>query len=270
MHRILKCPICGGDLTREDGRLFCPSGHSFDLAKEGYVNLLGGSASSHGDNKEMVKARRDFLEDGYYAPLAEAVARLAAEGLPRGGALLDAGSGEGYYTERLSRAVAAKGGRVYAFDVSKEAARLCAKRRVCHTFVASCYAIPVKDGAVNGITCLFAPLATEEFHRVLSPGGRLTVAVPAEEHLWEMKRVLYDTPYPNPTNDGNLPGFRLVKKESVKTEVSLPTQESIASLFAMTPYFYRTPRAGRERLLALSSLKVQASFHILTYEKVSM
>ena len=103
-----------------------------------------------------------------------------------------------------------------------------------------------------------------------SKGGRLTVAVPAEEHLWEMKEVLYDTPYPNPENDGNLPGFRLVKKESVKTEVSLPTQESIASLFAMTPYFYRTPRAGRERLLALSSLKVQASFHILTYEKVSM
>lgn len=270
MHRILKCPVCGEELRMEERRLSCPRGHSFDLAKEGYVNLLCGSASSHGDNKEMVKARRDFLEGGYYAPLADRVARLAAEGLPQGGVLLDAGAGEGYYTERLSRAVSAKDGRVYAFDVSKEAARLCAKRRVCHTFVASCYAIPVRDGAVDGITCLFAPLATEEFHRVLSPGGRLTVAVPAEEHLWEMKRVLYDTPYPNPANDGELSGFRLLQTEHVQTELSLPTAQSIASLFAMTPYFYRTPREGRERLLALSSLKVQASFHILTYEKVSM
>ena len=268
MHRILKCPVCGETLDAGEGRLFCPSAHSFDVAKEGYVNLLGGSVSSHGDNREMVKARREFLEGGYYSPLARAVAQRARERLPYGGILLDAGCGEGYYTRHLAEALTEKEGRIYAFDVSKEAARLCAKRKVAKTFVASSYAIPVSDGAVDAVTCLFAPLAVEEFHRILGKEGTLLVAVPAEEHLWAMKEVLYDTPYPNPVADDALSGFRLLSKERVETVLTLPTPESIAALFAMTPYFYRTPKAGRERLLALSSLEVQASFHILTYEKV--
>lgn len=268
MHRVLKCPVCGGELNLGERRLLCANSHSFDLAREGYVNLLGGSTASHGDNKEMVKARRDFLAGGYYAPLALAVAKRAAERLPSGGVLLDAGCGEGYYTEYLANAVSSKEGRVFAFDVSKEASRLCAKRRKAEVFVASSYAIPVKDGAVDAVTCLFAPLATEEFCRVLAPSGTLIVAVPAAEHLWEMKEILYDTPYPNPTGEDGLPGFRLLFKEPVKAELHLSTGEDVAALFAMTPYFYRTPRAGRERLLALPSLDVQASFHILTYERI--
>ena len=108
---------------------------------------------------------------------------------------------------------------------------------------------------------------TEEFHRVLADDGRLVLAVPGPRHLFGMKEILYDTPYENEVQDTALAGFTLLEKRAVTFDLTLPSQEAIADLFAMTPYCYRTPRAGRERLAALDTLSISAEFYVLVYEK---
>ena len=111
---IFACPLCGEKLAIDEQVYRCTSGHCFDKAKEGYVNLLPANrqhASAPGDDKDMVKARTAFLDSGRYTPLKEALCALAAKYAGERTALLDAGCGEGYYTEGLSRVIAEKGGR---------------------------------------------------------------------------------------------------------------------------------------------------------------
>ena len=117
---IFKCPICRGELSAAGGSARCARGHSFDKSRYGYYNLLVGRGGAHGDNKEMVNARREFLSSGAYMPLALRVAALAAEHTPDSSVLLDAGSGEGYYTAAVREALisSGKGCTVLAFDIS--------------------------------------------------------------------------------------------------------------------------------------------------------
>ena len=263
MESLLLCPVCQRPLMREERRFACEGGHSFDIAREGYVNLLAGRAPAVGDNREMIAARRRTLDSGIYAPLRSALAE-AARGAD--GAYLDAGCGEGYYTEAIA---AARTGEAVGIDVSKDALRLCGKRLkdVCLA-VGSVYHLPIADGALSLISAIFAPLATEEFARTLCPGGRLLLAVPGPRHLFAMKQVLYDTPYENAVQDTALEGFRLLESVRVAFPFTLPTQEAIADLFTMTPYYYRTPKEGRARLAALPSLDVSAEFFVLSYERI--
>ena len=263
MESLLLCPVCRRPLTREARRFACEGGHSFDIAKEGYVNLLAGRAPAVGDNREMIAARRRTLESGIYAPLRAALAE-AARGAD--GAYLDAGCGEGYYTEAIA---AARTGATIGIDVSKDALRLCGKRLHDATLaVGSVYHLAIADGALSLITAIFAPLATEEFARTLRPGGRLLLAVPGPRHLFAMKQVLYDTPYENAVQDTALEGFRLLDLVRVSFPFTLPTAGAIADLFTMTPYYYRTPREGRARLLSLDTLSAEAEFFVLSYERI--
>lgn len=263
MESLLLCPVCRAGLMREERRFACPLGHSFDIAREGYVNLLSGRAPAVGDNREMIAARHRTLASGVYAPLRTALAE-AARGVD--GAYLDAGCGEGYYTEAIA---AARRGETAGIDVSKDALRLCGKRlREATLAVGSVYHLPIADGALSLITAIFAPLATEEFARTLCRGGRLILAVPGPRHLFAIKQVLYDTPYENTVQDTALAGFRLLDRQRVAFPFTLPTQEAIADLFTMTPYYYRTPKEGRARLAALPSLDVEAEFFVLSYEKI--
>ena len=261
MRDILLCPVCRAALFRE-GRVFTCGRHTYDIAREGYVNLLSGKPPAVGDNREMIAARRRTLDSGVYAPLREALCR-AMEGGPRD-VLLDAGCGEGYYTEAMAKHFAATVG----IDISKDALRLCARRLPSATVaVASAYHLPIADGCIDQVSAIFAPLATEEFARVLTAKGRLVLAVPGPRHLFAMKRVLYDTPYENEVQDTALDGFSLLDAVPVSFPFTLPTQEAIADLFTMTPYYYRTPKAGRERLAALPTLALEADFRVLVYEK---
>lgn len=263
MESLLLCPVCGLPLVREARRFACGSCHSFDIAKEGYVNLLAGRAPAVGDNREMIAARRRTLESGIYAPLRDA---LAAAACGADGAYLDAGCGEGYYTEAIA---AARAGETLGIDVSKDALRLCGKRLQGATLaVGSVYHLPIADGALSLISAIFAPLATEEFARTLRPSGRLLLAVPGPRHLFALKQVLYDTPYENAVQDTALDGFRLIDSVRVAFPFRLPTQAAIADLFTMTPYYYRTPAAGRARLASLCELSAEAEFFVLSYERL--
>ena len=268
---IFACPLCGEKLAIDEQVYRCTSGHCFDRAKEGYVNLLPANrqhASAPGDDKDMVKARTAFLDSGRYTPLKEALCALAAKYAGERTALLDAGCGEGYYTEGLSRVIAEKGGRTGGADLSKAAVKKAAKRcREAEIAVASVYHLPLADGSVDMVTDCFSPLAKEEYRRVLKDGGHFLYVVPGARHLWEMKEVLYEQPYENEVREEAYEGFRLQETVPLSFGIHLEKTEEIMALFRMTPYAWKTPKEGVERLAEQKELGLTAEFRILVYER---
>ncbi len=262
------CPVCGKNLQQRDRTLQCESGHSFDLAREGYVNLLTHSHKSGdhtGDSRAMARARRAFLEKGWFRPLADALAeeiRALGKEHPR---VLDICCGEGYYSEQLLNALPC---RLLGFDLSKEMVRLAAKRGLdALFFVANLSAIPLPDGSADAALHLFAPFQEASFARVLAPGGALFSVVPGRRHLFELKKAVYDTPY---ENDEQLPQttlLTLAKTKKVSARIRLETADDIRALFDMTPYAHRTNQAGLERLSRLKTLDTTIEFVIGVYKK---
>lgn len=270
------CPKCNKPLAVSDsGAAVCAARHSYDRAREGYYNLLlTNVGGTHGDNREMLEARRRFLDTGAYSPLAEALVRSVTSAVlasARDNAVvLDVGCGEGYYTALIAEHLAAMacGADLYGFDISRAAIRLSARRvRGAHLAVASAYKMPLADGSVDVAVNVFSPLASEETVRVLRRGGRFIMAIPDENHLFGLKSAIYNTPYKNEVKDTAIAGLTLKATERVAYTLTLDSRERIADLFMMTPYAYRTGRAERERVLSLDSLTTEAEFIILTYEK---
>lgn len=268
---LFLCPKCKKELNIEDKRCICPEGHSYDRAKEGYYNLLLGGGGVHGDNKDMVAARRNFLSLGYYEPLSKRLSELVLEYTSKGATVLDAGSGEGYYTDIIERALNLRDGEsfVSGFDISKDAVRQATKKNKRITYaVATSYHMPIPDGSVDTLINVFSPLALSETARVLKKGGKFIMAIPDEEHLFDLKAAVYDTPYKNEVEDTALEGFSLIKEESLRYNMALSSPEAIESLFMMTPYAYRTRPENKERLKSKVSLDCRAEFILLVYEKI--
>ena len=272
-----RCPLCKGPLLAVGRSLRCPAGHSFDQAAEGYVNLLpvnARRAKDPGDNKEMVAARRRFLQAGHYGPfgaalgeLCLALAKTARD--PHSPRLLDAGCGEGWYSRQAAAALTAAGlyPEMAGYDLSKPAVRLAAKAQPEAAFaVAGSFAAPVADGWADVILNIFSPMAREEFLRVLAPGGALVYAVPGPRHLFGLKQVLYDTPYENPCCPVDYPGFVREDERAVQSTIRLEGG-AIQDLFAMTPYYWKTPKEGAERLAKLEVLQTEIEFRFVTYRK---
>ena len=266
------CPKCKEKLNILDSRCACVNGHSFDKARGGYYNLLLGSTGGvHGDNKEMVLARRAFLGGGYYEPLARYLADKALSYTAPGGCLLDAGAGEGYYTDIIESALYNRDGEsdVSAFDISKDAVReISKKNKRISLAVAGSYHMPLSDGEIDTVINTFSPLALEETRRVLKVGGSFIMAIPGEEHLFDLKKVIYDTPYKNVVADTSLEGFELISDLPLRYKMCLDTQEKIRSLFMMTPYAYRTKPSDKAKVESLTSLECTADFRIFVYKKL--
>ena len=258
---ILICPVCGTLLRKDGARRVCENAHSFDLAREGYCNLLLPSqhkSRTPGDAPERIRARRAFLDAGYYAPLRSLVA-----GCVTGETVLDACCGEGYYTA----AAAEQAAQTYGFDIAKDAVRYAAKRDKRTTyFVAGLQAVPVRSGSVDTILHLFAPFADEEFCRMLKPGGTLLHVLPGEEHLMGLKRVLYAAPYRNRETPPET-ALTLQSTQRLRYTVTLRTSDDVRNLFAMTPYGYKTSPEDAARLLSLDTLETALDFVVMTYRK---
>lgn len=271
MEPVWTCPVCGQPLDAEQNPARCPAGHCYDRARSGYWNLLppGGKHSKQpGDNKEMIAARRQFLDLAHYLPLARLAAELALEDLRSPAAVLDAGCGEGYYSQVLYRQAQAAGLDllVAGADISKFAVNQAARRLPQGRWaVASLYRLPVAPGRFDRIFNLFAPHSPSQFARALAPGGRLLIAAPGPRHLWELKQFLYETPYPNPVEDLELPGFSLLARRRLTYPMELDRQ-ALNLLFQMTPYFYKTPPHAKERLAQCPALTVAADFIITVAE----
>lgn len=260
---MLICPVCGENLIQEGRSLKCSVGHSFDIAKEGYVNLLLTSkkGDSMGDDRLSARSRRDFLNRGYYSVLRDELVLLFSD---KRGTLLDICCGEGYYTSALGENENLK---VYGFDLAREMVRLAAKRGNAEFFVANMASIPVADNSFDYATHLFAPFNEREFARVLKPGGRLCTVVPGSHHLFGLKEKLYDNPY---LNDEKLPEtetLRLISRRKVSAEIELASAEDIEAVFHMTPYYFHTSEKDKAKLNGLNSLKTPVEFIIGEYEK---
>lgn len=185
--------------------------------------------------------------------------------------ILDAGCGEGYYTSGIDQTLTAAGKTpcMAGIDISKFILRLAAKRNKNIEFaVASCYHLPFPDGAADILLDCFSPLAIDEFRRVLKPGGYFLYVVPGARHLWELKQILYDAPYPNEEKETPYEGFAYTDIVPVDFPLHLERQADIQSLFRMTPYCWKTPKSGVERLETLETLDCQASFRVHIFQKL--
>lgn len=269
---LFTCPICAAPLTRDARTYRCPNRHSYDTAKEGYVHLLPANkkhSANPGDDKEMAAARTRFLDGGWYTPLREALCRLCVAYTNESPAVVDAGCGEGYYTNGIFSALQNAGARprLAGVDLSKTALKKAARRTPGGEFaVASVYHLPLGDGCADLLLDCFAPLALEEYRRVLKEGGVFLYVVPAARHLFEMKQVLYENPYENAEENISYEGFDYLDVVPVETSFHL-THEPLMDLFHMTPYTWKTPKEGVERLAALEGLDVTASFRIHVFRK---
>ncbi len=266
---LLRCPICRSEgSTEQDGKIFACRGvkrHCFDLARSGYLNFSASSQSGAGDSKEAVRSRSAFLEAGYYRPLSDAVNAILGEVGAR--TVLDAGCGEGYYTNRMAEERVAIG-----VDLSRPAidhAARVAKRegREAGFLVAGVFDLPIASGSMDAVTNLFAPCAEEEFLRVLKAGGHLVLVGAGERHLMGLKELLYEHPYLNPGREDLPQHMRLLRRERLQGSITVEGREMIASLFSMTPYYWRTSEADRAKLEACRVLTTEYDFDIFLYEK---
>lgn len=272
---IFVCPKCRKLLTKKEQVYVCPQGHSYDRAKEGYVHLLPVNkmhAKVPGDSKEMVRARREFLESGSYALFREKLADLVLEAVAGNPApvLLDAGCGEGYYLRGVAQHLEEAGCKpeLYGFDISKFAVKAAAKRQKNGNFaVASIFDIPVEEETVDCLYNVFAPMVEEEFARVLKPGGVMLFAVPTVRHLYGLKEILYEHPYENPYKETDYQGFSFVRRVTIESDLHLTDPKQIQNLFAMTPYYWKTPISGSQALARTTILDTPIGFDFLIYEK---
>lgn len=263
---MLRCPVCKEPIFKQNDKIYCcENNHSFDIAKKGYVNfLLSHKMNSKlpGDNKLMVDARSNFLNKGYYAPFKDKLKELVNQNNPI--TILDAGCGEGYYTDGIYQ----ENRTVIGIDISKTALQKAAPKNRNITYIAaSLFDIPLQNESIDLLYSLFAPYAGEEFHRVLKKDGIMILGIPGENHLIELKNVIYEKPYKNQVKDYELANFQFLHSEKIETKISLECQEDILNLFQMTPYYYRTRQEDLEKIHSLTQFDVTISFELLVYQK---
>ena len=255
----LLCPICSAPLERIDRSYRCEAGHSFDLARQGYLHLLPvqNKHSLHpGDTREQVLSRRRFLEAGFYAPIADTLCRKARE-LGLTGPILDVGCGEGYYSSRLASAI---GAELTGLDISKEAVRCAAARYKGPTWICGTASrLPVPDGSAQVLTSLFALTMPEEFHRVLMKDGYFFQVLAQEDHLLGLKSIIYPTlTHKEKDVTPAVPGFRLLESVPIRFPFTVEGQQ-VQDLLSMTPHVYRISKEGARRLAETETLTDAAS-----------
>lgn len=262
------CPICSQQLNKQTGRCVCGNGHSFDIARQGYVNLLtvDRKHSLHpGDTREQVLSRREFLEAGFYAPIAQTLIDTA-RALNLSGELLDVGCGEGYYAARLSQELDMP---LTGLDISKEAVRCAAgKYKNAQWLCATAAHIPVEDGSVSLLTSLFALTLPEEFRRVLQPGGYYFQVLAAQDHLLGLKGIIYDQlELKEKDTVPDLPGFQRVSSIPIRFPFTIEGKQ-IQNLLSMTPHVFRISKAGAQRLQETQTLTDTASCVLNVFRRV--
>ena len=263
----LLCPLCGKELTKRDKCYVCEKNHSFDIARQGHVNLLpvqNKRSLNPGDTAQQVAGRRSFLDGGYYAPIRDALCQLAKDH-GCSGPILDIGCGEGYYSAHLAKELDAD---LLGLDISKEAVRYAAGRYKDATWIcASAAHVPVKDHSFGLVTSLFALTLPEEFRRVLRPDGAYIQVLAAEDHLLNLKSIIYpELHHKEKFTTPELPGFRLAQSRSLRFSFTV-TGEQVQNLLSMTPHVYRIGKEGADRLRQTESLTDTASCVLNLYVK---
>lgn len=267
---ILICPACGTSLEWSSKECRCINGHSFDLAKEGYANLLLSHQrrSGHpGDDANMIQARRRFFDSGAFDPLSRLIAKSTIGN--RQSSILDCGCGEGRFLGALSEAC---NGQFFGVDVSKEAVRCAARRyKKAKWIVANgMRRLPFADHSLDVILSVLAPRNPEEFTRILKPDGALILGVPGPNHLIELRSRLA-------ANAGDFeekadeaaakcaPYFTEKHRELLSYQQTLNAAQ-LADLIQMTPIFWCSSPEAKAEVQPLDELTVTISFILLTLQ----
>ncbi|MBE6853067.1 MAG: methyltransferase domain-containing protein [Ruminococcus sp.] len=265
------CPVCGLPLKQEDKLLKCSEKHCYDISRRGYVNLLMSQKSgNHGDDKLMVRARRDFLDSGYYDSLKNKITETVIKYSHPDFVLLDAGCGECFYTSDMQKGLKEHNipSKIFGIDISKNALSCAGERaKEINKAVASIFNIPLADASCDMIVNIFAPFCEEEFSRVLKKSGYYIQVIPLENHLWELKEIVYDTPYKNIVHDYYIDGYELVKCSEIRRKIKLASNDDIKNLFMMTPYYYKTSEKDFKKLDDKTNISVSTEFAVLTFRK---
>lgn len=310
----LLCPYCQSPLLPDAKTWLCDGSlnakgtrHPFDVARQGYVNLLpvqNKKSKDPGDSQQSIDARHRFLSQGFYQPLQQLIANLVQVNSEQSAGFahsqsstqtwLDVGCGEGYYTGAIAEALAATEANnpcLIALDISKPAVATTArvakqnqqlwyqvtadkpntKTTAIYPMVASASHLPLVDNSLDGISTIFSPILVEEFARVLKLGGRLLIAKPDAGHLQSMREALFDEVRPHDSDkflDELAPDFKLVDSHQVTADLTL-NKQSLADLLTMTPYSYRAKAEKREALLASTEQeKFKTEAKFVVYELV--
>lgn len=267
--RVLRCPTCAGALHLSPGALRCNENHTFDIARQGYVNLLGGAAHGSADTAAMVRAREEFLAAGHYAPLADLVAAAAGNG---DGPVVEIGAGTAYYLAATLDARRLSVG--LALDISVPAARRAARAhaRVGAVVADAWSTLPVVGGCAEVVLVVFAPRGAAEIARVLRPGGRLVVLTPAPQHLTELVDVLgllgVDDRKAERLHAALGSGFDVVDEVALNRTMRLTTAD-VGRLAAMGPSAFHTSADDlRRRAAGLPEVvEVTAAVTVTTFRR---
>ena len=269
--KYLICPCCGADMTVSDDEksLFCKGTkkHCFDFSAKGYVNLAG-SRGITGDAKSAVQSRSDFLNKGYYEPIADTLVKILHK-YKLGGLVVDAGCGEGYYTQKIFEG----GYEILGLDLSKFGVHATASRLKCNlndgsfACVSSIFEMPLRNGSVDAVVSIFAPCAEDEISRVLADDGIMIVVSAGKEHLMGLKKAVYESAYENDDRADMPKGMVLLEQSSLRYSVTIKSNKDILNLFSMTPYYWRTSMSDCEKLRGIDSLDTDIDIKFSVYKK---
>ncbi|HFI0700236.1 TPA: methyltransferase domain-containing protein [Streptococcus suis] len=257
--QFFACPHCGQGLGLDLNSLRCPNRHTFDIAKQGYVNLAPQVKQSANYHKSSFENRQAFLEAGYYDHLYEALeGKIAEQGLR---SVLDIGCGEGFYSRKLAEKMDLD---ILAFDISKDSILLAARTdrtKSVKWFVGDLTKLPIQDKTIDGILDIFSPANYQEFARVLKTGGAILKLVPGPNHLKELRHLAKDQlrkeSYDNQEIVDHFKSY-VGQVEEVLVSRTLPITVAHAQVLAdMTPLFFQVDQSKLD-LSQLTEITVEA------------
>lgn len=261
------CPLCQQALSLTDKSYRCINNHSFDQAKQGYVNLLPVQfkhSKAPGDNKDMVIARRAFLDKGFYQPLVDKMLALYQKYAQPNAPILDAGCGEGFYTHQHKTTL----NQVYGVDIAKETIKIAAKRyQACHFSVGTLSKLSFADNYFAWIISVYAPILETEFTRILKSDGYLLTVTPAEQHLFELKSLIYRQANEHDITKSPIEQLTLIEEQKLTYPMHFDNSDDILNLLAMTPFAFKASKELIAQLKAMTSFTCQADFVLRLYKK---
>ena len=276
----LTCPIDGNNLEQTEKQLICENGHSYDISRQGYVNLLPVQhkrSKNPGDSKAMVVARTQFLETGIYQTISEHLNKTVLAQIINDKALciLDAGCGEGYYFNNLANFLIQQPQdnklSFVGLDISKDAIVQANKRsKQISWIVGTNRQPPMRNESVDIILCMFGFLNKEGFNRVLKSGGKIILVDPGPNHLKELREIIYPQltkTAPTTSKQDEIVGFKLLTNENIRFTKNITDNTNINQLLIMTPHFYRASKQGREVACNLQEINITIDVSFKAFEK---
>jgi 23S rRNA (guanine745-N1)-methyltransferase len=276
MQNII-CPHCKNELTQSENKTVkCLNNHSFDVSKEGYLNLLRVNkkkSNNPGDNEMMVAARRNFLEKGYYNPLIDAIKETIENELTFSNKainILDAGCGEGYYSQKSLSDLAKLSTNVIGTDISKSAVKYAAKKyKNNFYFVSSVYDLPVANNSMDVVLSVFSPVPPPQFKRVLKEDGYLIIVSPGENHMKDLAQLIYNDFRSHEYNiiENMDEIFKHVLTKRKTFEITITNSETLLNLLKMTPYYWNTSKEGQEKINDCKDITITCDFNLTVFNQ---